>query len=220
MIIKPQFLVRTKCLTKEQTCVVNLKVSQQACIVTNLREIDEGESQVKYDTLEDHTYSIPAEFSFSFNELDNFPSRCKERLHQQLLTHIDPDERLYLVDKLVEYMTNFCKVEGDSDCGYVFDATLEILCFSMMGVCTGTYVPENREEVVTCSVCLENVMAGVEYSVLPCYHIFHSTCIDSWLETNITCPNCRYSLEDGNDVEDRLTDLMRLNNPIRRNPSA
>ena len=34
------------------------------------------------------------------------------------------------------------------------------------------------------------------YMVTPCKHIFHSECLEKWLEHKKECPNCRASLED------------------------
>ena len=34
------------------------------------------------------------------------------------------------------------------------------------------------------------------YMVTPCKHIFHSECLEKWLEHKKECPNCRTSLED------------------------
>lgn len=39
-----------------------------------------------------------------------------------------------------------------------------------------------------CSICLENV---VNAKRLQCGHEFHRGCIDQWLATHTTCPNCR-----------------------------
>ncbi|KAL8145778.1 hypothetical protein AgCh_003795 [Apium graveolens] len=111
----------------------------------------------------------------------------------------------------MEYITNFLRAEGNSDCGYIFDGILEILRFNMLGVCKGRYVEENREEVIVCSVCFENLTTGMMFGALPCYHMFHSICIDRWLKRVGVCPNCRYSLDDVKDVEDMLTELLSLN---------
>ncbi|KAL8156756.1 hypothetical protein AgCh_001746 [Apium graveolens] len=86
-------------------------------MVTNLKKITEGKSQVKYDTIEDVTRSVPADLSFSFSELHNFPSRCKQRFQEQLLTHMNPDERLYLAHMKIRAGGRdqvFC-VFGESD---------------------------------------------------------------------------------------------------------
>ncbi|CED84543.1 FOG: Predicted E3 ubiquitin ligase [Phaffia rhodozyma] len=45
-----------------------------------------------------------------------------------------------------------------------------------------------------CTICMSAFEPGEEGKKLPCTHLFHSNCISTWLETNGTCPICRYSL--------------------------
>ncbi|KNC96582.1 uncharacterized protein SPPG_08166 [Spizellomyces punctatus DAOM BR117] len=45
-----------------------------------------------------------------------------------------------------------------------------------------------------CSICQDDYTEGEEVVALPCKHLFHQQCIESWLEVNGTCPVCRYSL--------------------------
>jgi len=53
-------------------------------------------------------------------------------------------------------------------------------------------------DVGECSVCQENIKNGEDFRRLPCSdtvnHCFHSKCIDQWLTSNDTCPNCRAKL--------------------------
>ena len=49
---------------------------------------------------------------------------------------------------------------------------------------------ENSE----CIVCLENFDAGDKITTLPCVHIFHTECIESWLKTNNHCPMCQFEI--------------------------
>ncbi|XP_057415305.1 RING-H2 finger protein ATL74-like [Lotus japonicus] len=43
-----------------------------------------------------------------------------------------------------------------------------------------------------CSICLGEFMDGVKVRVLPkCNHVFHVKCIDVWLLSHSSCPNCR-----------------------------
>ncbi|XP_010034162.1 RING-H2 finger protein ATL70-like [Eucalyptus grandis] len=45
-----------------------------------------------------------------------------------------------------------------------------------------------------CSICLlEYKERDVLRLLLDCGHYFHSKCIDQWLRTNPSCPNCRTS---------------------------
>uniref|UniRef100_A0ACD5ZWM4 Uncharacterized protein n=1 Tax=Avena sativa TaxID=4498 RepID=A0ACD5ZWM4_AVESA len=50
-----------------------------------------------------------------------------------------------------------------------------------------------------CAICLGEFADGEKVRVLPrCHHGFHVRCIDMWLATHTSCPNCRASLaEDG-----------------------
>eukprot|EP00850_Spirogloea_muscicola_P017227 SM000146S00947 [mRNA] locus=s146:107302:108369:+ [translate_table: standard] len=46
-----------------------------------------------------------------------------------------------------------------------------------------------------CAICLMDYDKGEEVVRLPpCGHAFHAACIDSWLNTQTTCPICRLSL--------------------------
>ena len=50
-------------------------------------------------------------------------------------------------------------------------------------------------ELITCSICLENIEIGTVVKVLPtCFHKFHQECIDRWLFINCFCPYCRASV--------------------------
>ncbi|KAK8572730.1 hypothetical protein V6N12_028777 [Hibiscus sabdariffa] len=46
-----------------------------------------------------------------------------------------------------------------------------------------------------CPICLGEFVDGEKVRVLPkCNHGFHVRCIDRWLVSNSSCPNCRHSL--------------------------
>ncbi|XP_013379354.1 E3 ubiquitin-protein ligase AMFR [Lingula anatina] len=42
-----------------------------------------------------------------------------------------------------------------------------------------------------CAICWEKMKSG---RTLPCGHIFHSFCLRSWLEQDVSCPTCREAL--------------------------
>jgi len=44
-----------------------------------------------------------------------------------------------------------------------------------------------------CAICRDRMEAAKK---LPCGHIFHHSCLRSWLEHHYNCPTCRYSLID------------------------
>lgn len=46
-----------------------------------------------------------------------------------------------------------------------------------------------------CPICLGEFVDGEKVRILPkCNHGFHVMCIDTWLESHSSCPNCRHSL--------------------------
>ena len=45
---------------------------------------------------------------------------------------------------------------------------------------------------ISCSICQEQInLRNEEISVLHCGHIYHQRCLQQWLETRMTCPDCR-----------------------------
>lgn len=46
-----------------------------------------------------------------------------------------------------------------------------------------------------CAICLGEFVDGEKVRILPkCNHGFHVRCIDTWLLSHSSCPNCRHSL--------------------------
>jgi len=58
------------------------------------------------------------------------------------------------------------------------------------------------DEGPTCSICLCEYEKGEKLVSLPCKHVFHEDCINSWTEHNTRCPLCNIDLESiqGNEV--------------------
>ena len=55
---------------------------------------------------------------------------------------------------------------------------------------------------VTCSICHEDInFNDDEISVLNCGHLFHQRCLQQWLNTNSTCPQCRITVDANNFVQ-------------------
>lgn len=48
--------------------------------------------------------------------------------------------------------------------------------------------------VVSCLVCLEDVLVGSEAIKLPCSHLYHKDCIVEWLQSSKFCPLCRFEI--------------------------
>lgn len=48
----------------------------------------------------------------------------------------------------------------------------------------------------TCSICLTDIDGKnrKEYMVTPCDHVFHTSCLESWMQFKLQCPTCRSSL--------------------------
>jgi hypothetical protein len=45
-----------------------------------------------------------------------------------------------------------------------------------------------------CPICLCEYEEGENVRALPCKHVFHPDCVDTWLKRNATCPACRQSI--------------------------
>ena len=52
-------------------------------------------------------------------------------------------------------------------------------------------------EFESCSICMENFSSNsIVRKINNCGHIFHVDCVDTWFESNITCPVCRNDLRE------------------------
>ncbi|XP_072931143.1 E3 ubiquitin-protein ligase RNF181-like [Epargyreus clarus] len=56
---------------------------------------------------------------------------------------------------------------------------------------------EIKKEGLDCSICLVEFKKTERAKKMPCQHIFHSTCLLTWLQQNNTCPFCRHKLPTG-----------------------
>ncbi len=45
-----------------------------------------------------------------------------------------------------------------------------------------------------CIICIDKLCNGEFCQTLPCFHIFHCSCIRKWLERERACPICRHRL--------------------------
>ena len=50
-----------------------------------------------------------------------------------------------------------------------------------------------------CIICLENYVNGDDSIALPCIHIFHASCIKTWLKENSLCPICKNEIKYDNE---------------------
>lgn len=54
---------------------------------------------------------------------------------------------------------------------------------------------EKVKELLECSICKHDYEVGEKVKSLPCEHLYHTECIDTWFKTNNSCPICRFELE-------------------------
>jgi len=60
-----------------------------------------------------------------------------------------------------------------------------------------THIVAEGDEVSSCAVCLEDFRPGDEQKTLPCFHRFHTPCVDHWLQLQGSCPVCRQQALSG-----------------------
>ncbi|PVU90072.1 hypothetical protein BB561_005039 [Smittium simulii] len=75
-------------------------------------------------------------------------------------------------------------------------------------------VLENDDSLIDqdCLICFETLRLNDKIRSIPCNHIFHQHCIDTWLLNRSTlCPTCRYELRDKNDVPTTVPDISDYN---------
>lgn len=53
------------------------------------------------------------------------------------------------------------------------------------------------EEGDKCAICLGEYEEGEDVKTLPCFHMFHTECVDRWLKVNKICPFCKQSIRPG-----------------------
>ena len=46
-----------------------------------------------------------------------------------------------------------------------------------------------------CVICLDTIQSSQESILLSCNHIYHSRCILSWFQSDLTCPTCRAPID-------------------------
>lgn len=59
-----------------------------------------------------------------------------------------------------------------------------------------------------CSICLDPIdfSKTESFTFTPCFHVFHTSCLDTWLDVKGTCPSCRYVMYDDETDDGRTED--------------
>lgn len=73
-----------------------------------------------------------------------------------------------------------------------------------------------RDPKCHCAICRESFCVVYTVKRLPCSHEFHTSCIVPWLQSNSSCPICRFRLPEateGEEVEEEDEGLQCLKRP-------
>jgi len=63
-------------------------------------------------------------------------------------------------------------------------------------------VIDNQDKIQECVICMVDIEVGEAVRYLPCAHMFHKTCVDTWLMRNLSCPTC---MEELTEVKEYLS---------------
>lgn len=74
------------------------------------------------------------------------------------------------------------------------------------------------QHIDSCAVCLENLGSNSMFRQLPCEHVFHQGCIDTWFQKHVTCPVCNTSIVESCSETARVeaSELIRKNTECRQ----
>ena len=94
-----------------------------------------------------------------------------------------------------------------------FDATSSSLSFSLSPCLSPSSCPDATEEELQeahlCAICREEMTSRCKK--LPCSHVFHTSCLRGWFQSQQSCPTCRM------DVLNRATLSRMTRAHLRRN---
>ena len=52
-----------------------------------------------------------------------------------------------------------------------------------------------KGELKNCSICLDDFTVGDKIIYLPCFHYYHSKCIEKWVKNSDKCPLCNIEIK-------------------------
>ena len=64
-----------------------------------------------------------------------------------------------------------------------------------------------------CAICCLNYVEGNKVFFLPCSHHFHIECVLPWFNKSHKCPNCRYDLNQGEEMDEGIVESEQYGNP-------
>lgn len=69
---------------------------------------------------------------------------------------------------------------------------------------------QEKQDGLVCAICKDSLTAGTVVNQLPCFHLYHHSCILPWLSARSTCPLCRYELptDDKDCAQSTRRDLV------------
>ena len=53
-----------------------------------------------------------------------------------------------------------------------------------------------HDKIQECAICMTDAEVGETVRYLPCTHMFHKVCVDTWLMRSLTCPTCMEELTE------------------------
>ena len=72
-------------------------------------------------------------------------------------------------------------------------------------------VPKKKGDEPHCLICLCDFEVGEKVSSLPCFHCFHTKCIDEWIIRSPKCPICKFEITLKNLIgEDIIKEHLKL----------
>uniref|UniRef100_T1JPH6 RING-type domain-containing protein n=1 Tax=Strigamia maritima TaxID=126957 RepID=T1JPH6_STRMM len=128
---------------------------------------------------QDYTNSELAEIGRLISQLEN-------RKFTRLRPQIPQEHRLVFLVAHVFRDMNFDDFFQRISREFLNGFTVVPLCERMLG---------DDDVLEVCVICLEEEKIGQRVKDLPCSHVFHSKCIDTWLVKNYSCPLCRKDLQ-------------------------
>lgn len=67
----------------------------------------------------------------------------------------------------------------------------------------------NDKDDIFCAICQDKIKIGETYSSMPCKtHLYHSQCIEEWLQRDNSCPICRVPIELKNDNDSVMNNIF------------